>query len=126
MTNDPRVKATAAALRSQTALSLAIWNAQATQFSLERAAHTLRERLRTIPAATLDSGARAAITNLGAATDSIEHAMGDDLASLLSTVESADREPTQQARDAVKEAQLETRRAHEALGRDREDRICPG
>jgi photosystem II stability/assembly factor-like uncharacterized protein len=104
--NDPRVKATPAALRSQTALSLAIWNAQAMQFALESAAHTLRERLRTIPAATLDSGARAAITNLGAATDSIEHAMGDDLASLLSTVESADREPTQQARDALKEANV--------------------
>jgi hypothetical protein len=104
--NDPRVKATAAALRSQTALALDIWNAEAAQFALEGAAHTLIGSLRTIPAATLDSGARAAITNLKAAADSIESGMGDDLASILSAVETADREPTQQARDAYKAADL--------------------
>jgi hypothetical protein len=104
--NDPRVKATAAALRSQTALALDIWNAEAAQFALEGAAHTLIGSLRTIPAATLDSGARAAITNLKAAADSIESGMGDDLASILSAVETADREPTRQARDAYKAADL--------------------
>jgi hypothetical protein len=102
--NDPRVKATAAALRSQTALALWIWNAENVQFALEGAAHTLIGSLRTIPAATLDSGARAAITNLKAAADSLEHGMGDDLANILATVESADREPTQQSRDAYKAA----------------------
>jgi photosystem II stability/assembly factor-like uncharacterized protein len=103
--NDPRVHVSTAVLAAQTSLAVEIWNAQAEQFALESAARALREHLRAIPAAPLDSAAKAAIQNLKLATDSISGAMGDDLATLLGVVETADRPPTSQARAAFKELQ---------------------
>jgi photosystem II stability/assembly factor-like uncharacterized protein len=103
LVNDPRLHVSYETLKSQTALALKIWNAQADQFALDRAARTLRDALAAVPTASLDASARAEITSLSLAADSIANAMGDDLATLEGVVESADRAPTQQSRDAFAE-----------------------
>jgi hypothetical protein len=101
---DPRVRTSAAALKAQTMLSVGIWNAEARQFALQAAARVRRQQLAALPAGLADP-AHAAAARMAAATDSIVNAMDDDLANILGTVESADREPTQQAREAFNESQ---------------------
>jgi photosystem II stability/assembly factor-like uncharacterized protein len=89
---DPRSHPADTALAAQLALALAISRAQTTQDSLRMAAIELARRLRA-------AGPRLGAT--AAAADSVAKAAGDGaLADLLTVVESADREPTQQARDA--------------------------
>jgi photosystem II stability/assembly factor-like uncharacterized protein len=90
---DPRSHPADTALAAQLTLALTICRAQTTQDSLRVAATDLARRLRATDPRRL--GAQAA------AADSVARAASDGaLADLLTVVESADREPTQQARDA--------------------------
>ena len=97
---DPRVHASRKALEEQMSLALAISQTIREQTEISRAARAMHDALWGIRLEGLDSATRAHVTSVSAATDSITHALDVDLAGLLMSVESADREPTQQARDA--------------------------
>src|SRR2546422_1482780 len=102
---DPRVHVSDSALAGQLWLALEIWNAMAQQV-LHGGLRSLERQLRGLGGRTLDGAARGSITALQHVTDSLARAVrnaGDELAGLETAVESADREPTQQARDAFAE-----------------------
>jgi len=102
---DPRVHVSDSALAGQLRLALEIWNAMAQQV-LHGGLRSLERQLRGLGGRTLDGAARGSITALQHVTDSLARAVrnaGDELAGLETAVESADREPTQQARDAFAE-----------------------
>ena len=102
---DPRVHVSDSALAGQLRLALEIWNAMAQQV-LHGSLRSLERQLRGLGGRTLDGAARGSITALQHVTDSLARAVrnaGDELAGLETAVESADREPTQQARDAFAE-----------------------
>jgi len=101
---DPRVRVTDAALAGQLRLALEIWNAMAEQQALRNAVRGVREQLRAL-ASTLDAPAKAALGAVQRAADSLMQAPGSgELANLATVVQSADREPPQQARDVFAEA----------------------
>jgi hypothetical protein len=110
---DPRVRVTAAALAEQLRLALEIWNAMADAQALAHRARALGDQLRALATRSLSGDARTAVASLEQAADSLAaSAVADDLGALLTVVESADRAPTAQSRDAL--AELRTR-----LARDR-------
>jgi len=101
---DPRVRVTDAALAGQLRLALEIWNAMAEQQALRNAVRGVREQLRAL-ASTLDAPAKAALGAVQRAADSLMQATGSgELANLATVVQSADREPPQQARNVFAEA----------------------
>ncbi len=101
VTLDPRVHPADTALAAQLKLALAIASSQTQQHALRGAAGDLARRLHGTDTRRLDAARAAAVTAAAQAADSVARAAGDgSLAALLTVVESADREPTQQARDA--------------------------
>ncbi len=110
---DPRVHVSAAVLTSQLQLALGIWNALADQYALHRAVRQLGDQLRKLEGRQLDSATRSAVAGLKQRADSLARAAdGADLASLETAVESADREPPQQSRDAFGELTRRLAAAH--------------
>jgi photosystem II stability/assembly factor-like uncharacterized protein len=102
---DPRVRVADSALASQLRLALEIWNAMGEQQALQRGVGAVRDQLRALAARNLDAPTRAVLAAVQRAADSVSQAAGaGDLAGLETTVGSADREPTQQARDVFAEA----------------------
>jgi len=114
---DPRVHVADSALVAQLRLGLDIWNALAQQHALVQSLRSARDQLRALAGRSLDRATRGSVTGLEGLADSLAQAAGgagDDLANLETVVESADREPTEQAR-AVFAAQRE--RVAGAVGR---------
>jgi len=108
---DPRVHARDGALRAQLTLALAIWEAQADQYySLQYPARIIHADVRRLNMRSLDPQARASILALDSAAQSVIASVDDGFASLLMTVESADRVPTQQAREAFAELRAQVGR----------------
>ncbi|OLC06163.1 MAG: hypothetical protein AUH42_06200 [Gemmatimonadetes bacterium 13_1_40CM_70_11] len=103
------------ALAAQLRLALEIWRAMAAQHALQNAVRGLRDDLRGLDARRLDAATRTALTTLQQAVDSLVRAAGGvgggELAGLETVVESADREPTAQAREAFAEVQARLARA---------------
>jgi len=101
---DPRVQVADSALMSQLRLALEIWNAMGEQQALQNGARALGDQLRALAARRLDAPTRAARDAVQRAADSVARAAGaGDFAGLETVVESADREPTQQAREVLAE-----------------------
>jgi photosystem II stability/assembly factor-like uncharacterized protein len=101
---DPRVGVADSALASQVRLALEIWNAMGEQRTLQAGVAAVRDQLHALAARRLDAPTRAALGAVQRATDSLARSAGaGDLAGLETTVESADREPTQQARELFAE-----------------------
>ena len=101
---DPRVHVPDSALAGQLRLALEIWNAMAEQQALHGSLRGLESQLRALAGRALDRTARGSITALQQAADSLARGVrgaGGELAGLETVVESADREPTQQARDVL-------------------------
>ena len=106
---DPRVHVTDSALVAQLRLGLDIWNAIAEQHALAGSLGSARDQIRALADRSLDRATRTSLTVLEQLADSLARASGgagEELAGLETVVESADREPTQQAR-AVFAAQRE-------------------
>jgi len=100
---DPRVHVADSALAAQLRLALDIGNAMRGARAVEGPARSLGSQLGAVDQRSLDRTARQATAALAAATDSVVRAaggVGGDLAGLETTVQSADREPAQQMRDA--------------------------
>jgi hypothetical protein len=122
---DPRVRVSDAALGEQLRLALQIWNALAEQYAVAHGAVALRDQLRA-----LAGGARRMAPETKTMVDSLARAAAaladaptaGDLAALETVIQSADREPTQQARDAFAElrARLDRDRARWEALRTRE------
>jgi photosystem II stability/assembly factor-like uncharacterized protein len=120
---DPRVRVTRDALASQLRLALEVWNALAEQRTLHDAADALVRDLRGLAARDLDAETRSALGTLQQDAERLARAARSaDLGGLETAVESADRAPTQQSREAF--ADLEGRLArtrrqwHELVARD--------
>jgi hypothetical protein len=99
---DPRVRVADSSLVRQLALAIEIWNAMAEQQALQGSLRSLGAELRSLPHGKLDGATRASVGVLVRVTDSLARGVrsaGGELAALATTVESADREPTEQARD---------------------------
>jgi len=99
---DPRVKVADSALVAQLRLGLDIWNAMAEQHALVGSLRAARDEIRGLAGRSLDGATRESVAAFGRLTDSLARGLGDagdELASLETAVESADREPTKQARD---------------------------
>ena len=106
---DPRVHVADSALEAQLRLGLDIWNAMAEQHALGQGLRGARDQLRALAGRSLARATRGSLAALERLTDSLARAAdgaGGELAGLETVVESADREPTQQAR-AVFTAQHE-------------------
>ena len=103
---DPRVHVPDSALAGQLRLTLEIWNAMAEQQALYGSLRGLESQLRALAGRALDRTARGSITALERVVDSLARGVrgaGGELAGLETVVESADREPTQQAHDVLAE-----------------------
>src|SRR2546425_4861240 len=90
--------------------------------ALRNAVRGVREQMRAL-AGTLDAPTKAALAAVQRAADSLMQATGTgELANLATVVQSADREPPQQARDVFAEARGQlaaaTRRWHELQAQD--------
>ena len=106
---DPRVHVADSALEAQLRLGLDIWNAMAEQHALGQGLRGARDQLRALAGRSLARATRGSLAALERLTDSLARAAdgaGGELAGLETVVESADREPTRQAR-AVFTAQHE-------------------
>jgi photosystem II stability/assembly factor-like uncharacterized protein len=106
---DPRVHVADSGLVAQLRLGLDIWNAMAEAHALAGGLRGARDQIRSLAGRSLDRAARTSLTALERLADSLARATAgasDDLAGLETAVESADREPTEQAR-AVFAAQRE-------------------
>jgi len=106
---DPRVHVADSALEAQLRLGLDIWNAMAEQHALGQGLRGARDQLRALAGRSLARATRGSLAALERLTDSLTRAAdgaGGELAGLETVVESADREPTRQAR-AVFTAQHE-------------------
>ena len=111
---DPRVRVPDSALASQLRLALEIWSSMAEQQAVDRGIRGLDTQLRGMAGRTLDRATRERVTSLERLADSLgrsERAVGGDLAGLEAVVESADREPTAQARDVYAELRERLRTA---------------
>jgi len=98
---DPRVHVPAAALESQLALAIEIWNALGRADALERRARALAKAISALTGSRLDSATQSALTSVALAEARIRResaALKPPLGDLETTVLSADREPTAQAR----------------------------
>jgi photosystem II stability/assembly factor-like uncharacterized protein len=100
--NDPRVDVAPNVLADQLALALEIWNTMAQVHAVYAAASALASRLDSVPAG--DGDTQAAVTALARRLAALARATsGADLRGLAGAVESADRAPTVQARQAFAE-----------------------
>jgi len=101
---DPRVHVADTALVAQLRLGLDIWNAMAEQHALEGSLRSARDQTRALAGRSLDRATRPPLAAFERLADSLARAAGGvggaggDLAGLETVVESADREPTGQAR----------------------------
>ena len=98
---DPRVHVADSALVAQLRLGLDIWNAMADEHALAGSLRSARDQIRALAGRSLDRGTRGSLTAVEGLADSLARAAGgagDELAGLEAVVESADREPTEQAR----------------------------
>ncbi len=103
---DPRVHVADSALEAQLRLGLDIWNAMAEQHALGQGLRGARDQLRALAGRSLARATRGSLAALERLTDSLTRAAdgaGGELAGLETVVESADREPTRQARDVFVE-----------------------
>src|SRR5438445_6419497 len=99
---DPRVKVADSALVAQLRLGLDVWNAMAEQHALAGSLRSARDQISALAGRSLDRATRPSLTAPERLADSLARGLGDagdELASLETAVESADREPTKQARD---------------------------
>jgi photosystem II stability/assembly factor-like uncharacterized protein len=113
---DPRVHVPDSALAVQLRLALEIWNTMAAQQALSGDIRGLGTKFRALANRTLDRAARVRLTALERLSDSLAQGartVSGDLASLETVVESADRTPTQQARDVFAELRGRLGRAKE-------------
>jgi hypothetical protein len=113
---DPRVHLPDSALIGQLGLALEIWNTMAEQQALSGDVRGLGTKLREVAHRNLDRAGRTRLTTLDQLSDSIARgvrAVSGELASLETVVESADRAPTQQARDVFAELRGRLGRAKE-------------
>jgi hypothetical protein len=107
------------ALAAQLRLALEIRSALAAQRVLQTAVRGVRDQVRTLQVAAgaaggrLDPQSASEVTALERSVDSLVQASGGggELAGLETVVESADREPTEQAREAFAEVQRRLARA---------------
>jgi len=98
---DPRVHVADSALVAQLRLGLDIWNAMADEHALAGSLRSARDQIRALAGRSLDRATRGSLTAVEGLADSLARAAGgagDELAGLETVVESADREPTEQAR----------------------------
>ncbi|HXL11838.1 MAG TPA: hypothetical protein VN955_10625, partial [Gemmatimonadales bacterium] len=98
---DPRVHVADSALEVQLRLGLDIWNTMAEQHALGQGLRGARDQLRALAGRSLARATRGSLAALERLTDSLARAAdgaGGELAGLETVVESADREPTAQAR----------------------------
>src|SRR5206468_13094650 len=98
---DPRVHVADSALVAQLRLGLDIWNEMAEQHALAGSLRSARDQVRALAGRSVDRATRGSLTALERLADSLARAAGaagDELAGLETAVESADREPPQQAR----------------------------
>jgi len=101
---DPRVHVSRAELAGQLALALEIWHAMEDEYAVHDSATAIRGRIRAADLQRLDASTRSALMALGSALVTlIAGTTGAELGELATTVMSADREPTQQSRDAFAE-----------------------
>src|SRR5205823_5288380 len=85
-------------------LGLDIWNAMAEQHALGQGLRGARDQLRALAGRSLARATRGSLAALERLTDSLARATdaaGGELAGLETVVESADREPTGQARPCL-------------------------
>jgi hypothetical protein len=119
---DPRIHVADTALVAQLRLALEIGSALGSQRALQAALRGVRDQLRTLQGAAgaagagagkLDTQSASTVAALGRSVDSLVQASGGggELAGLETVVESADREPTDQAREAYAEVQRRLARA---------------
>ena len=120
---DPRIHIADTALAAQLRLALEIRSALAAQRVLQTAVRGVRDQLRTLQGAAgagvgggaggLDAQSGSEVAALARSVDSLVQASGGggELAGLETVVESADREPTEQAREAFAEVQRRLARA---------------
>ncbi len=112
---DPRVKISAAALRTQLRLALQIWNAIAAQNDLDVQVRELRKelaRLKKLPKLAVET--KSAVAALEGRMDKLNGFLADGgLATLETVVMSADREPAQQMREAFEVEQNRLKQAQE-------------
>jgi len=98
---DPRVHVADSALAAQLRLGLDIWNAMAEQHALTVGLRSARDQVRALVGRSVDRATRDSLASLERLADSLVRvagAAGEELGGLETVVESADREPTEQAR----------------------------
>jgi hypothetical protein len=99
---DPRVRVPDSVFAGQLRLALEISNSMAQQQALRLGLRGFRGELRVVGQRAIDKGARGRLVALERVADSLAHearTVGGELAGLESVVESADRAPTEQARE---------------------------
>ncbi|HEU4641952.1 MAG TPA: hypothetical protein VFS44_05795 [Gemmatimonadaceae bacterium] len=122
VTMDPRVTVSRAALESQLALGLDIWNAMADAHALATEIGGVRAGLRALDRSRLDAATTAAADSLDRDAAALDAAgIGDTMGGLETIVGGADREPSAQVRAAFADqrARLAAARARWAAMRSR-------
>jgi photosystem II stability/assembly factor-like uncharacterized protein len=99
---DPRSRVTEDALKEQLALAMEVWNAIADQHGLNAAVDSLHDQLATLnQRSNFNSAARSILQSLETKTASLSDSLADPGLSQLETdIMNADRQPTQQMREA--------------------------
>jgi photosystem II stability/assembly factor-like uncharacterized protein len=111
---DPRVHVSDTALAAQLRLALEVRDAIAEQYALTQGVRKLRDQTRALASRSLDTATGASLTAVDRVADSLVRAtenVGGELGGLETAVESADREPPQQVREAVAELRERLRKA---------------
>ena len=111
---DPRVHVADLALAAQLRLALEIRDAIGEQYALTQSVRKVRDQTHSLASRSLDRATRASIGGVERAVDSLVRttaSVGSELGALETAVESADREPPQQARDAFAELRERLRTA---------------
>ena len=99
---DPRVHVTDAVLREQLALAVNVWNTMEDEYALGLAVDTVHQEISALEQRTdQDAATRALLHSLSEKTASMHDSLNDGgLAQLATVIMGADREPTQQMREA--------------------------
>ena len=98
---DPRVHTTATTLKDQLSLAIDVWNAMAEQFALRAEADSLHHQLQSLEGKTdKDTLLRAEMRSITASVANLSGSLSSGFSSLESAITGADREPTQQMREA--------------------------
>ena len=109
---DPRVQVAESALADQLRLALEIWNAIADEHAFVGVMRGLEAQLKALEVRSLDGSTRSALGAFRATLDTlVRGASAGALAGLETAVETADREPTDQAREAFTEVRGRLERA---------------